>query len=158
MIKLVLLDIDGVLTDGKVLVDEQGIESKRFCFKDFDAFGEMHERGWLVGAITRENNPILNYLKNKVVWDFFYSGEKNKAERLKRICKSEGFSYDEVCYVGDAKYDLPILQKVGLPLCPLDAIDEVKCIVKTVLSRKGGDGCVWEMVEVVEKYNKANKG
>ena len=154
MISLIILDIDGVMTDGKVLVDSQGNESKRFCFKDFDAFGEIHARGWKVGAITREDSAISTYLQKKVTWDFFYSGEKNKRERLKKICAELSIAPNEICYVGDGKHDLEILQEVGLPLCPQDAIEEVKSVVTKVLTRNGGDGCVWEMVSVVDRFNK----
>ena len=152
-IKLIILDIDGVMTDGKVVVDHQGSESKRFCFKDFDAFSEIHDRGLKVGAITREISPICNYLQKKVVWDFFYSGIKDKSAHLESICLELGLSKEQICYVGDGKHDLEIMQKVGLPLCPNDAIDQVKKVAKEILSKKGGDGCVWEMISVIDRYN-----
>jgi len=153
MIKLVLLDIDGVMTDGKVLVNSQGEEYKTFCFKDFDAFSELRNRGLSLGAITGEQSPIVNYIKNRVKWDYFYSGAKNKIVFIEEIRQKEKVVLNEICYVGDGKYDIAPLKSVGLAICPNDAIEEVKRVCDVVLSRKSGEGCVWELIKLLDQYN-----
>jgi YrbI family 3-deoxy-D-manno-octulosonate 8-phosphate phosphatase len=153
MIKMVLLDIDGVMTDGKVLVNSQGEEYKTFCFKDFDAFSELRKRRLSIGAITGEQSPMVNYIKARVPWDYFYSGAKNKIVIMEEIRQKEKVALEEICYVGDGKYDITPLTSVGLAICPNDAIDEVKKVCDVVLSRKGGEGCVWELIKLLDQYN-----
>jgi YrbI family 3-deoxy-D-manno-octulosonate 8-phosphate phosphatase len=147
MIKLVLLDIDGVLTNGKVTVDSHGNESKTIDFKDIDAVFEMKRRKLLVGLLTGEATPITLFFKERFKPDFFYNGCKNKPEALKEILAKTGLSSDEACYVGDAKYDIPIMKLVGVSGCPENAIPEVKELATVQLARRGGDGCVWEFLE-----------
>lgn len=153
MIKLFLMDIDGVLTDGKIIVSSTGEEYKTFCFKDFDAFSELKTRGIVVGAITGENTPITEYIKKRVPWDYFYSGIKNKFAIIKEICKKEQVLFSEVGYIGDGKYDLTPLSYVGLAVCPKDAIPEAKEVAHVCLSRNGGEGCIWELINVIDKFN-----
>ena len=147
MIKLVLLDIDGVLTNGKVTVDSTGNESKTIDFKDIDAVFEMKRRKLLVGLITGEATPITLFFQARFKPDFFYNGCKDKPAALKDILAKTGLSADEVCYVGDAKYDIPIMRLVKISGCPENAIPEVKELADVKLARRGGDGCVWEMLE-----------
>lgn len=156
MIKLLLLDIDGVMTDGKVIVNSKGEENKTFCFKDFDAFAELRRREIVIGAITGEDTAIVAYIRNRVKWDYFYSGAKNKAVVVEEIRRKEGLSVEEICYVGDGKYDIVPLADVGLAVCPSDAIGEVKDVCDVILTRKGGDGCVWEVIGVIDQYNAAD--
>lgn len=156
MIKVFLMDIDGVLTDGKVIINSHGEEQKRICFKDIDAFREFKSRGLIIGAITGEKTPITEYIRNRVTWDYFYTGAKDKTAIIEEISQKENVSLEEICYIGDGKYDISPLSCVGLAVCPKDAIDEVKKVSHVVLSRNGGDGCVWELISVLDKYNAGN--
>ena len=90
MIKLVLLDIDGVLTNGTVTVDSNGNEYKTINFKDIDAVFEMKRQKLLVGLITGETTPITLFFKERFKPDFFYNGCKNKPEALREILKKAG--------------------------------------------------------------------
>lgn len=156
MIKVFLMDIDGVLTDGKVIVNSKGEEQKTFCFKDFDAFSELKKRGIVVGAITGEGTGIAEYIKKRIPWDYFYSGIKNKMEIIDEISKREQVTMQEIGYIGDGKYDLSPLSRVGLAVCPYDAIDEAKKVSHVILSRRGGEGCIWELISILDKYNSSN--
>jgi len=147
MIKLVLLDIDGVLTNGKVTVDSNGNESKTIDFRDIDAVFEMKRRGLSVGLITGESTPITLYFRERFKPDFFYNGCKDKPGALCEILETTGLTAGEVCYVGDAKYDIPIMKLVGISACPSNAIPEVKELADLRLEHHGGDGCVWELLE-----------
>lgn len=147
MIKAVLLDIDGVLTNGKITVDSNGNELKTIDFKDIDAVFEFKRRGLLVGLITGEATPITEYFRRRFQPEFFYKGCKNKPEALSEILGKTGFTADEVCYVGDGKYDIPVMKLVKFSACPANAISDVKKTAKIQLEHCGGDGCIWELLE-----------
>lgn len=147
MIKAVLLDIDGVLTNGKITVDSNGNELKTIDFKDIDAVFEFKRRGLLVGLITGEATPITEYFRRRFQPEFFYKGCKNKPEALSEILGKTGFTADEVCYVGDGKYDIPVMKLVKFSACPANAISDVKKTAKMQLEHCGGDGCIWELLE-----------
>jgi len=147
MIKLVLLDIDGVLTDGKVTVDSTGNESKTIDFRDIDAVFEMKRRKYQVGLVTGEATPITLFFRERFKPDFFYNGCKNKPEALREILEKTGFTPEETCYVGDGKYDIPVMKLVKYSACPSSAIPEVKEVASMQLRARGGDGCIWELLE-----------
>ena len=155
MIKLVLLDIDGVLTDGKITVDSIGNEYKSINIKDIDAVFEMKRQKLLVGLITGEATPITLIFKERFKPDFFYAGCKNKPAALREILSQTGLSAEQVCYVGDAKYDIPMMKLVKVAACPSDAISEVKSLAGVHLSARGGGGCVWELLEWIDKNREA---
>jgi YrbI family 3-deoxy-D-manno-octulosonate 8-phosphate phosphatase len=151
MIKLVLLDIDGVLTDGKVTVDSNGNEYKTINFKDIDAVFEMKRRKLLVGLITGESTPITLVFKERFKPDFFYNGCKHKLEAVQKILKQTGISAENVCYVGDSKHDLEVMKLVKFSACPSSAILKVKKLAKIKLRACGGEGCVWEILGLIKK-------
>lgn len=153
MIKLVLLDIDGVLTDGRVTVDSQGNEYKTIDFKDIDAVFEMKRKGFKVGLLTGEATPITLFFQKRFKPDYFYNGCKNKPEALMDILKKSGLTAAETCYVGDAKYDIPVMRLVGLSACPSNAIPEVRALADLQLAGRGGEGCIWELLEYLMKQN-----
>jgi YrbI family 3-deoxy-D-manno-octulosonate 8-phosphate phosphatase len=153
MIKIVLLDIDGVLTNGKVTFDSAGNESKTIDFKDIDAIFEMKRRGLKVGLITGENTPITLFFRDRFKPDFFYNGCKDKPAALKEILDETRSAPDEVCYVGDSKHDISIMKMVKFAACPANAIPEVRKLSNILLKRNGGDGCIWELMEWILKRN-----
>lgn len=153
MIKIVLMDIDGVLTNGKVTFDSAGNEYKTIDFKDIDAISEMKRKGLKLGLISGESTPITLSFKERFRPDFFYNGCKDKTAALTEILSQTGVDADEVCYAGDGKYDIPIMKMVKFVACPSNAIPEVKEISNILLERIGGDGCVWELMEWIMKQN-----
>ena len=155
MIKLVLFDIDGVLTDGKVTVDSRGNEYKTINFKDIDAVFEMKRQKLLVGLITGEATPITLFFKERFKPDFFYSGCKNKLEALQKILSQTGISAENVCYVGDSNHDIAVMKLVKLSVCPSNAIPEVKALAGVCLNTKSGEGCIWELLEWFTKNGKS---
>lgn len=158
MIKLVLLDIDGVLTDGRVTIDSKGNEYKTIDFKDIDAIFEMKRKGFVVGLITGEATPITLYFKERFKPDFFYNGCKNKPEALREILAKTGLTAEETCYVGDAKYDIPVMKLVKLSACPSNAIPEVKALANLQLEARGGEGCIWELLGKILEMNHGAAG
>lgn len=153
MIKLVVFDIDGVITDGTVIVDAKGNEQKKVNLKDIDAIYELHKRGYKLAAITGEESVIVNYFEKRFPWNFFYKGVKNKTDKLREMENCTNCQPQDICYVGDGKYDVKPLAYVGLGICPADAIDKAKTAAKVILHSKGGEGCLWELINILENFN-----
>ncbi|MBE6015707.1 MAG: SIS domain-containing protein [Lachnospiraceae bacterium] len=152
-IELVVFDIDGVITDGSVIVDSRGTEQKRVNFKDMDAIFELYNRGFKLAAITGEDTPIVDYFEKRFPWEYFYRGGKTKKDAMLQIEEGTGISAEHICYVGDGKYDVEPLKHARLGICPADAIDAAKMSSQMVLQKKGGDGCVWELLSILENFN-----
>jgi len=144
-IKMLLFDIDGVITDGRKYVDGETIELKSISLKDLDAFHMMKDAGYKLGCITGEDTAFSRQFANMQVLDYIRTGCKQKDEALKEIEETLHIASSEICYIGDGKYDIPVLKKVKLSVCPNDAIEEVKQVSDVVLRRKGGEGCVAEI-------------
>lgn len=153
MIKLVIFDIDGVLTDGSIIVDSGGSEQKKLNIKDIDAIYELKRQGFLLAAITGEQTDIVTYFKGRFPWDCFCAGNKRKLEAVCALTEELGVTLEETAYVGDGKYDLEVLPQVGLSFCPADAIEEARRQADIILSRPGGSGCVWELLDILRIHN-----
>lgn len=153
MIELIVLDIDGVITDGSVIVDSTGHEQKQINLKDIDAIFELHRRGYKLAAITGEDTEIVNYFEKRFPWEYFYRGNKTKKDTLQQIEALAGIGRENICYVGDGKYDVEPLTYAGLGLCPANAIDRAKHAADMILQNDGGKGCLWELVSILEQYN-----
>lgn len=153
MIELIVFDIDGVITDGSVIIDMNGNEQKKVNMKDVDAIFELHQRGFRLAAITGEETKIVNYFEKRFPWEYFFKGSKTKSETLKQVEEGTGVKKENICYIGDGKYDVEPLLYAGLGLCPANAIDRAKAAADIVLQNNGGEGCIWELLSVLENYN-----
>ncbi len=149
-IKLFLSDVDGVLTDGGMYYSEKGDELKKFNTRDGMAFQMLREAGIKTGIITSEDTHIVASRAKKLKIEHLCQGKRNggKLAAAIEICREEGIGLDEVAYVGDDMNCVELLSAVGMAACPSDACEKVKEIPGiVVLNKKGGDGCVREMVE-----------
>ncbi len=155
-IKAVLLDIDGVVTNGKVLVNSSGEEIKQIDFKDLDGAFEIKRMGMKLGFITKENTPITHFFKARFKPDFFYNGTQNKLVAIDAICENLQIRREQICYMGDGKHDIEGVAYVGLGVCPANAIPEVKEVATLVLTKDGGDGCIWQLVEHLKSFTQKN--
>ena len=150
MIKLLVFDIDGVLTDGTVIVDTSGREQKKINLKDIDAIYALKQDGYMLAAVTGENTEIVSYFKERFPWDYFYSGNKNKRKAMEQLAQELGLDREEICYIGDGKYDVEPLNYAGLGICPKDAIQEAKEMADIILQSAGGQGGLWELVGILK--------
>lgn len=157
MIKMIVFDIDGVITDGSIIVDAAGREQKKVNMKDVDAIFQVKKQGYRLAAITGEDTEIVSYFENRFPWDYFYRGNKNKANALKEIMQNDDLCREEVCYVGDGKYDVEPLRYAGLGLCPKDAIDKAKDAADIILQHGGGQGCLWELTKILDAYSRQER-
>jgi len=149
-IRLMALDIDGVITDGKVTVDSCGNEYKTFDFKDIDALFYLHSRKVEVAFITGESGGIAEHFRQRFKAGHFYQGCHAKAEALEDLLKKTGVSAAECCYVGDARCDVGALKLAGYSAAPANAVEEAREAAKIKLTHRGGDGCIWELFRILE--------
>ena len=149
-IKLFLSDVDGELTDASMYYSEAGDELKRFNTHDGMGFNLLTQAGIKTGIITSENTQMVERRAKKLKIDYLYQGKREggKLAAAHDICRQMGITLEEVAYVGDDINCLDILQAVGLPAHPANAVDKVKQIPGILsLARKGGDGAVREFIE-----------
>ena len=159
MIRVLLTDVDGVLTDAGMYYTESGDEFKKFNTHDGMAFGMLRERGIKTGMITSEETKIVENRARKLKVDYLYQGVKGdgKLEAAKQICGKEGVTLKEIAYVGDDINCIPLLKAVGIAACPSNAVKQVKEIEGIIqLKAKGGDGAVREFVELIINGSKKN--
>ena len=147
-IRLLTLDVDGVLTDGGIYITEKGDLFKKFNTKDGVGIRHAVKAGITVGFISAgKSKNILNTRAKMLGVKYVYAGDEEKLSVLRNICKKMKINFDEVAHIGDDINDLKILSAVGLSVCPADAMDKVKQLVDVVLKKNGGDGCVREFID-----------
>lgn len=149
MIQVLVLDIDGVLTDGKVTLDDSGRELKTLSYRDIDAVFLAQRRGLQVVLVTGEAVPLVDTIARRLEVSHVYRGAKDKCQALRSVCTELGVSLQQVCYVGDSQRDADALAMVGLGLAPSDAIRAAQVAAHRVLQHQGGDGAVAEAVEII---------
>ena len=146
-IKLVAFDVDGVMTDGSLIFDENGVEYKKFNAKDGQGIVMLNNSGFKTAIITARLNGTVRVRFNILKMSDLYEGQKNKEEALDELVKKYNLDYSQVAYMGDDLPDICVLNKVGLGCCPFDASEEVKKVAKFVTSKTGGNGAVREICD-----------
>jgi len=148
-IKLLLLDVDGILTDGRIIYDNQGNELKAFDVKDGHGLKMVQRAGIKTGIITGRKSEVVKRRAQELGFDILYQGALNKLEPYLEILKEHGLTNDQVAYVGDDVVDLPVLRRVGFSATVADAVDDVLPLVDYVTKRSGGRGAVREICDML---------
>ena len=151
-IKLVITDVDGVLTDGGMYYSEKGEIMKKFNTKDGMAVELLHKNSIKTVFLTKENSKIAKSRAKKVKADGVYINVSDKEKYLSQICKKFAVKPNEILYIGDDINDIEIIKKIGFSSCPNNAVNNVKKIVDYVCKINGGEGVLREMTEVILKY------
>lgn len=151
MIKLVLLDVDGTLTDGGIYRGNNGEELKRFNVKDGYAIVNAQKLGIEFGIITGRKSELVEIRSNELKIKYLYQGISEKTVILKEIMQKIGLKKEEIAYMGDDLNDILIMKQSGLTGAPKDAADEVIQIADFVSEKNGGSGAVREFVEYILK-------
>lgn len=147
-IKLLILDVDGVMTDGGMYYSESGRQMKKFNTKDGMAILHLIKKGVLVGIISSGfKNEIVKARAETLKIPLVYVGRAPKIVILKDWCEKYNIDLANVAMIGDDVNDLSIIQQVGLSACPSDAVQVVKQNSDILLQHKGGEGCVREFIE-----------
>lgn len=152
MIKLIVLDVDGCLTDGKIIYSSDG-ESKNFNVKDGLAISSWVKMGHQVAIITGRNSKIVEKRANELGVQHLFQGIKNKDKVLRDLVSSLGLKFYEVGAIGDDLNDYNMLSMAGRSFTPNDGVKEIQDLVNTVLSRNGGDAAVREMIDILIDEN-----
>ena len=148
-IKLLAFDVDGVMTDGSVTYDENGVEYKTFNVKDGHGLVRAVKSGFITAIITARNNGTVKHRAENLNITEVYQGQKFKLPALEEIMQKYNLEFENVAYMGDDLPDLCILEKVGLACCPKDAVSEVKNICNFKSSIDGGKGAVRELCDFI---------
>jgi 3-deoxy-D-manno-octulosonate 8-phosphate phosphatase (KDO 8-P phosphatase) len=153
MIKLIVLDVDGCLSDGKLIYSADAIESKNFNVKDGLGITTWIKMGNHVAIITGRNSTIVKKRADELGIQHLHQGIKDKDRVLREIVDLLGLHFYEVAAIGDDLNDYNMLSLVGKSFTPNDGVKEIKSIVNNVLSVNGGDGAVREMIDTLVDEN-----
>lgn len=148
-IRAVVMDVDGVLTDGTFWWGAGGEEFRRFSFADVMGISLGRKAGLIFGLISGEDTPLIDRFAEKMQIVDVYKGCKDKAAALRDIAARHRLDASEVCYVGDDVNDLPAFKFAGLKVAPANAHASVLACADTVLRRNGGSGAVRELIDLL---------
>jgi len=153
-IKLLLSDVDGVLTDGGMYYTEKGDEIKKFCTSDGIGFKSLQEKGIKVGIITSEDRNLNRNRAKKLDLDYGFHAQTNKMDTVQKLCKELNIGFENIAYIGDDLNDFELLCRVGMAACPANAVAKIKNIPEIIqLQTSGGNGAVREFAEIILNQN-----
>ena len=147
--KLLLLDVDGVLTDGTLIYSTDGVESKSFNTQDGLGLRLLQDSGVEVGIITARTSPMVERRARELGLTHLFQGQSDKLAAFESILKQTGLRPPQIAYMGDDLMDLPILNRVGLAAAPANAVAEVRQRVHYTTERSGGFGAVREVCDLI---------
>jgi len=150
-IRMLVMDVDGVMTDSGMYYTSDGVEFKKFNTRDGHGIELLREAGFLTAIITREDTPIVINRAKKLKIREVSTGIRDKLPCLVQLAKRQKLDLMEIAYIGDDLHDLKTLQAVGFSACPQDAVEEVRNNVSYVCEKRGGEGAVREICELLIK-------
>jgi 3-deoxy-D-manno-octulosonate 8-phosphate phosphatase (KDO 8-P phosphatase) len=148
-IRAIFMDVDGVLTDSKIIYDDTGMEIKNFNVKDGQIISYLKKAGIIVGAISGRESGATAKRCAELKLDFCHQGILDKAATFEKLVEHYNFKRKEVAYIGDDINDLCVFEKAGLSVCPADTFDYIKSRVDLVTHTKGGNGVLRELADLV---------
>ena len=154
MIKLLIFDVDGTLTNGAITYDSNGVETKSFDVKDGMAIASWTKRFNLDAAIiTGRTSTLVKKRADELGINHLHQGIHNKDEVIEQILKDLDITWKNVACIGDDLNDYMMLKKAKISFCPNDAVSDIKDICNIICTKNGGDGTAREMIEYILKYN-----
>ena len=148
-VKLLILDVDGVLTDNGLYLDDKGIESKKFNVLDGVGIWLAHQAKIDVALISGRPSRATEVRASQLQIKYVYLGDLDKVRAYQKLKKRLKVKDDQIAYLGDDLVDVPVLKQVGLPICVRNADSRVKRFAKLITKTKGGEGAVREVVETL---------
>jgi 3-deoxy-D-manno-octulosonate 8-phosphate phosphatase (KDO 8-P phosphatase) len=148
-VRVLLLDVDGVLTDGAITLSSDGTESKQFSIRDGAALVWAQREGITVGLLSGRPSEVTTRRADELGIRLVVQSHARKNEGYNQLLAANGFEDSHVAYMGDDLLDLPVLSRVGLAAAPADAAEEVRARVHWLSTRPGGHGAVRELVEFI---------
>jgi 3-deoxy-D-manno-octulosonate 8-phosphate phosphatase (KDO 8-P phosphatase) len=150
-IKLLLLDVDGVMTDGRIVYDANGVETKFFNVKDGHGIKMVQRAGIEVGIISGRESQVVTHRAAELGISLVYQKALDKLSPYLEILASRGLKDEEVAFMGDDIIDIPVMRRVGFAAAPLDALDYVVERAHFVATNRGGWGAVREVCDLIIK-------
>jgi 3-deoxy-D-manno-octulosonate 8-phosphate phosphatase (KDO 8-P phosphatase) len=165
-IRLLMMDVDGVLTDGRIIQDGHGHELKVFDVKDGHGIVMAHRAQLRTALISGRESETITRRAQELGIELVFQKIWNKLAVYEKILLDNQLTHDEVAYIGDDLVDIPLLRRVGFAVAVADAVDEVKAACHLITQRAGGQGAVREVIELIlraqgqwdtllERYTKA---
>ncbi len=148
-IKLIVFDVDGVLTDGSILIDEHGVESKLFHVRDGFAIRAAQSVGVKVGVLSGRASTAVVHRMSQLGVEHILQGQRDKLVAFETMCQLAHVDAEATSFVGDDLIDLPAMLRCGYPMAVADAVEEVKAVARYVTEQHGGRGAVREAIEHV---------
>ncbi len=148
-IGMILLDVDGVLTDGKIYLGNNGEEYRAFFVRDGLAIRLGQSVGLDFGILSGRDSPLVERRARELGIDQIHQGILDKGTQLDRIAVETGLKPEQICFVGDDLIDIPALRRAGLAACPSDGCRETRRYAHYICNNKGGQGAVREVVDLV---------
>ncbi len=149
MIELLVLDVDGCLTDGGITYTQNGDEIKTFSVKDGLAIATWIKMGKKVAIITGRNSSIVERRAKELKISYIYQGIEDKKTKLEAILEDAKLSYENVAVIGDDLNDYNMLKNSKLSFTPKNGVKHIQELVDIILTKDGGDGAVREMIEII---------
>ena len=154
-IKMLVMDVDGTLTDGKIYMSANGELMKAFNIKDGYAIARLRDYGIEPVIITGRSSEIVKQRCAELKIKELHQGIENKSYKLRDVCENLHVELSQVAYIGDDLNDLPCMKICGYSACPSDAMAQVKDSVSYVCQTKGGDGAVREFIDhIISNHDK----
>ncbi len=151
-IKMLALDVDGVLTDCRVFMDGSGEWRRFFSIRDGYGIVRLQELGYKVAIITASKAKDIKERAQVLKVDYFHDGNFDKLSEFQQLMKKSGFKAHEIAYMGDDLFDIPVLKEVGFAATVPEAMNEVFSAVQYTTKCPGGNGAVREVCEMIIKY------
>ena len=146
-IRMVVFDVDGVLTDGRIILNDHGVETKTFDVRDGFAIVAARRLGLQVAALTGRSSRVVTLRMTELGVDPFIQGSGDKAAGLQAICERAQLQPPQCAFVGDDLFDLPAMLRCGYPIAVADAVAEVRARARYVTTAPGGRGAAREAIE-----------
>jgi 3-deoxy-D-manno-octulosonate 8-phosphate phosphatase (KDO 8-P phosphatase) len=150
-VKIVIMDVDGVLTDGRIVIDDRGVESKFFDVRDGHGVKMLGRAGIKTAIVTGRSSKVVKHRAKELSIDYLYQGAIKKAETVEKILKQAGLTGGDAAYIGDDLIDIPAMKMAGLAVAVADAVEDVLKVADVVTEKPGGRGAVREAVEFILK-------
>lgn len=146
-VKILVMDVDGTLTDGKIYIGSEGEIMKAFNVKDGYGIAKLNSLGVVTSIITGRKSDILTVRAKELQILEVYQGEENKIKKLKELATKYDCDFSEIAYIGDDENDIECMKHCGIKACPSDAVESVREIVDFICVKNGGEGAVREFVD-----------
>lgn len=150
-IKLIIFDVDGVLTEGHIIFGQDGEALKAFHCQDGMGISLAHKVGLKTAIITGRESQIVHRRATELSIGDIHQGAADKVAALRQLMQKHSLTMEQIAYVGDDINDLPVMVQVGLPCAVANAVPEVKAVAKYISVRQGGNGAVRDIIEYILK-------